>query len=129
MKTLQSIIDATAGPGSSDLQPLVANETYRSAVDAELVVLDAKEQATAAIAAKSDDLTSTVQLFAGAMRGLRGIAKRFPESSAFITEAIKQTQLAMGAVANNPTPAPAVVTAPTPTAAATQPAQPTKPLL
>lgn len=123
MKTLQSIIDATAGPGSSDLQPLIGNEAYRSAVDAELVVLDAKEQATAAIAAKSDDLTSTVQLFAGAMRGLRGIAKRFPESSAFINEAIKQTQLAMGVVANNPTPAP------TPTAAATQPAQPTKPLL
>lgn len=103
--TLQSVI--SKDPNASELAPLTANDTYSTAVNAELASLDAASARADALAAKHEDLTGVVRVFSQAMSGLKSIVKRFPEVSAHIDEAIKKVQLAMGAVQNNPVkPAP-----------------------
>ena len=119
--TVQSLISANAGPAASDLQPLLANDAFCSAANAELKVLDNTAAANAALNAKSEDLVSGIHAFAGAVNSLRGVAKRFPETSTYIAEAVKQVQLAMGVVKGNvpkvvttpPTPIPTPNTTPT----------------
>jgi hypothetical protein len=101
--TLQSII-TSSGTGSGDLAPLAANTTFSNSVNAELAARDAVVLATEARAARTEDLVAGVALFAGAMRSIRAVAKRFPETSKFMDEAAKQTQAAMGAAAYNPQP-------------------------
>src|ERR1700691_1505678 len=101
--TLQSLISAS-GTNSGDLAPLAANTTFERSVNAELAARDAVVVATEARTARSEDLISAVSLFAGAMRSIRAVAKRFPETSKFMDEAAKQTHAAMGAAAYNPQP-------------------------
>jgi hypothetical protein len=103
--TLQSLITAS-GTNSGDLAPLAANTTFERSVNAELAARDAVVVATEARAARSEDLISAVSLFAGAMRSIRAVAKRFPETAKFMDEAAKQVQGAMGAAAYNPQPLP-----------------------
>jgi hypothetical protein len=103
--TLQSII-TSSGTGSGDLAPLAANTTFSNSVNAELAARDAVVLATEARAARTEDLVAGVALFAGAMRSIRAVAKRFPETSKFMDEAAKQVQGAMGAAAYNPQPLP-----------------------
>jgi len=104
--TLQSYINATAGPNAADLSPLVTNDTYRKAVDQELAVREAATTAATAAAAREADLFSGVQPFASAMGAIRTIAKRFPETSKHMDDAAKAVQAAMGVVAYNPQPLP-----------------------
>jgi hypothetical protein len=104
--TLQSYITQVAPSAAADLAPLVANDTYRKAVDAELAVREKASVAAAAEAARTEELHAGVAPFATAMGGIRAVAKRFPEASKFTDEAAKQMQLAMGAVAYNPQPLP-----------------------
>jgi hypothetical protein len=101
--TLSTLISAS-GTGSGDLAPLAANTTFERSVNAELAARDAVVLATEARAARTEDLVAGVSLFAGAMRSIRAVAKRFPETSKFMDEAAKQTQAAMGAAAYNPQP-------------------------
>ena len=112
---LQSYIAQVAGPSTSDLAPLLANETFRRAVDAELAARDASATAAAAVVARGEDLYTGVQPFAAAMGSLRAVAKRFPETSKLIGEAVTLVQQAMGIVAYNPPPLTPVPPAPTPT--------------
>jgi hypothetical protein len=114
--TVQSLVSANAGTSASDLQPLLANDAFCSAANAELKALDNAVAANAALSEKSENLTSAIHTFAGAMGSLRAIAKRFPETSNYVAEAVKQVQLAMGVVKGNvpktnpvPTPVPAPV--------------------
>jgi hypothetical protein len=104
MTTLQSHINSTAGISAADLSPLVANDTYRSAVDRELALREAATVAAAAALAREDELLSATQPFATAMGAIRAIAKRFPETAKFMDEAAKAVQAAMGVVAYNPQP-------------------------
>lgn len=132
MTTLQSYI-ATMGPSSADLQPLVANETYRRAVDAELAAREASAAAAAAVAERTENLYSGVWPFATAMSAIRAVAKQFPETSKHMDDAAKSVQAAMGIVAYNPptlTPAaqlPGTDVKPLPTVTATG-ATPTAPV-
>jgi hypothetical protein len=129
---LQSFIAQVAGPSTSDLAPLLANETYRRAVDAELAARDASATAAAAVVARGEDLYTGVHPFAAAMGSLRAVSKRFPETSKLIDEAVKAVQQAMGIVAYNPPPLTPVPPAPTPTptpvAVAPKPVPPPTPL-
>jgi hypothetical protein len=120
-RTLQSLI-SDSGAGSGDLSPLAANTTFERAVNAELTARDAAATAAEKLAARTDDLASGVATFSGAMRALRAVSKRYPETSKFIDEAVKQVQLSMGAVAYNPQPLPGEKGAP-----ATTPATPATP--
>jgi hypothetical protein len=118
--TLQSHIAAVAGTASGDLQPLLANSTFTTRVNAELALRDDAAEKSAAVNALSDDLASAVQPFASACTALRAIVKRFPETSIPIAEAIKQTQTAMGVLVYNVPPA--STPAPVPTKVTTMPA-------
>jgi hypothetical protein len=104
MTTLQSYINSTTGPAASDLAPLVANETYRRAVDAELSARENAAAAAAAVSDREEHLANGVQPFANAAGALRAVAKRFPETSKHIEDAVHSLQLAMGLVAYNPPP-------------------------
>jgi len=99
--TVQSLVTANAGTSASDLQPLLANDAFCSAANAELAILDRAIAATSALNDKTENLTAGIQTFAGAMGSLRAIAKRFPETSTQIAEAVKQVQSAMGVVKGN----------------------------
>ena len=104
MTTLQSYINSTTGSAASDLAPLVANETYRRAVDAELSARENAAAAAAAVSDREEHLANGVQPFANAAGALRAVAKRFPETSKHIEDAVHSLQLAMGLVAYNPPP-------------------------
>jgi hypothetical protein len=100
---------------------LLANDAFCSAANAELKTLDNAVVANAALSEKSENLVTAIHTFAGAVGSLRAIAKRFPETSTYVAEAVKQVQLAMGVVKGNvpktnpaPTPAPAPSPAPVP---------------
>jgi hypothetical protein len=121
---LQSYIAQVAGPSTSDLAPLLANETYRKAVDTELAARDAAATAAAAVVSRGDDLYTGVQPFAAAMGSLRAVAKRFPETSKLIGEAATLVQQAMGIVAYNPPP---LTPVPTPVVVAPKPVPPPPP--
>jgi hypothetical protein len=99
--TVQSLVTANAGTSASDLQPLLSNDAFCSAANAELAILDRTIAATSALNDKTENLTAGIQTFAGAMGHLRAISKRFPETSTFIAEAVKQVQLAMSVVKGN----------------------------
>jgi hypothetical protein len=118
--TLQSLITAF-GAGSGDLSPLAANTTFERAVNAELSARAAVVVAAENLAATTDDLTSGVAVFSGAMRAIRLVAKRFPETAKFADEAAKQVQLAMGVVAYNPQPVGVVNPTAVPAPAAPEP--------
>jgi hypothetical protein len=119
--TLQSIISTS---GSDDLAPLAANDTFSRQVNVELAARDAATLASEAAVARTEEVSSAVSLFSTATRAIRAVSKRFPETAKFMDEALKQTQLAMGAVSYNPQPLPGE---PVPTPAPTTPA-PAKPL-
>jgi hypothetical protein len=99
---VQSIVSKSTNAG--DLAPLVANDNFRKAADAELVLLDDAATKAQALAAKNEDLQGVVAMFSAAIGSLRAIAKRFPEANVPVAEAIKQVQLAMGLVKDNPAP-------------------------
>jgi hypothetical protein len=101
--TVQSLITAS---GSSDLAPLAANDTFTRIANVELAARDANAAAAEAAVARTEEVSSAVNLFASAMRSVRAVAKRFPETSKFTDEAAKQLSLAMSAVAYNPQPLP-----------------------
>jgi len=103
-QNLQALINDTAGPLSGDLQPLASNDTYRTAVDAELAALDRAANAATLLNAKDENLRATVQLFAGSIRALRAISKQYPEAANYVAEAVRQVQLSMSVVRNNPLP-------------------------
>jgi hypothetical protein len=108
--TVQQLISRDRS--SADLAPLAANDTFSAAANKELATLeDAAERAQAA-AAKNEDLTGVVTTFSSAVTSLRAIHARFPETAAPIAEAIKQTQIAMGMVKDNPVPVKAAVAPP-----------------
>jgi hypothetical protein len=98
--TLQSVIQKD--PNSGDLSPLASNETFTTAVNAELAATEAAAATAQAHADKQEDTISVVRLFSGVMSGLRNVAKRFPEAATHIEEAVKKVQSAMGVVKNNP---------------------------
>jgi hypothetical protein len=112
--TVASLLNANAGISSADLQPLLANDAYCTAANAELARLDNVVAANDALNAASENLVATIHLFSGAVGNLRAIAKRFPETSTYIAEAVRQVQLAMGVVKGN---VPAVVPPAIPTRA------------
>jgi hypothetical protein len=114
-QTVQSLIAAS---GSGDLSALAANDTFTRAANAELAARANAAAATEAALTRTEEVTSAVNLFAGAMRSIRAVAKAFPETAKFMDEAAKQVQSAMGAVAYNPQPLP------TDKPAATPPAKP-----
>jgi hypothetical protein len=98
--TVQSIIGKDANAG--DLTPLSRNDTFTAAANAELATIEDAAERAQVLAAKNENLTGTISTFSTAVGSLRAIGKRFPESAKFIDEAIKQTQLAMGVVKDNP---------------------------
>ena|ERR1700676_1167426 len=119
--TVQSLVSANAGPAAGDLQPLLANDAFCSAANAELKTLDNAVVANAALSEKSENLVTAIHTFAGVVGSLRAIAKRFPETSTYVAEAVKQVQLAMGVVKGNvpktnpaPTPVPSPAPSPVP---------------
>lgn len=99
-------IDQLVPPNTNggDLAPLLANDAYTRAANAELACAHDAAAATAAAMAVDDNYRGVIDAFVKATSGLREIAKRFPEVSKFIDEAIKQVQLAMSACAGNPVP-------------------------
>jgi hypothetical protein len=102
--TLSSHLSRVAPGSSSDLEPLVANETYRRAVDRELASREAAAAAAARVVEFEDSLANGIQPFAAAMSGIRAAARRFPEASTILGEAATLVQRAMGVVAHNPQP-------------------------
>ena len=101
--TLSSLLSQVAPGSSSNLEPLVANETYRRAVDRELASREAAA-AAARVVEFEDSLANGIQPFAAAMSGIRAAARRFPEASTILGEAATLVQRAMGVVAYNPQP-------------------------
>jgi phage portal protein BeeE len=94
-------------PNAADLSALGANDTYSRRVNEELALrADASAKADA-LAAKNEDLLSVVTLFSNAVAATRAVMTRFTEASPYIQEALKQIQLAMGVISDNPVPAPA----------------------
>jgi len=104
--TLSAYVNEVAGKNAGDLQPLVANDTYSRAVNAELTSRAATVTATAAELARHEDVSSGVAAFSTAMGAIRAVAKRFPETAKHMDDAAKSVQLAMGVVAYNPQPLP-----------------------
>lgn len=115
-------------PNVADLTALSSNDAFRTAIDAEFATLaDAADRAQLA-ASKNEDLAGVVALFSSAVGSLRAIAKRFPESVAAITEALRHTQIAMGLVrGNTPATAQAPVAGAQPAARSTVPPPPAPP--
>jgi hypothetical protein len=94
-------------PNAADLSALGANDTYSRRVNEELALrADASAKADA-LAAKNEDLLSVVSMFSNAVSATRAVMTRFTEATPYIQEALKQIQLAMGVITDNPTPVPA----------------------
>ena len=109
--TLQAVVNRH--PNADALGPLVANDTYRRAVDAELALREDASNKAAALASKTEELSGVVSMFASAVALVKLIAVKFPEAEPYIVEAIKQIQLAMAVIKDNPVP-PVPAPGPTP---------------
>jgi hypothetical protein len=105
--TVQSVVASRNQRG--ELQPLLNNAAYVSAVNAELLRLHNAKVAADALAERQEDLISVATIFSTVMGFLNNMLARFPVAAPYIQEAIKQIQLAMGVLEGNvpaPTPAP-----------------------
>jgi hypothetical protein len=125
--TLQSTI--AKDKNSGDLSPLASNPTFSKNAELQFAQQqDAAEKSAIAadkaiaVTEANNDLIYSVGLFSSAVGALKEISMRFPETSVPITEALKQTKIAMGLVhreidylapaAPLYSPAPAVLPAP-----------------
>ena|ERR1700733_1226452 len=112
MATVQELISRDRS--SADLAPLGQNDCFTRAANDEVRILDDAAAKAQAAAAKTESLQSVVSMFSTACSALRAISARFPEASVPIAEAIKQTQLAMALVKDNPPPPVKAVAPPPP---------------
>lgn len=122
--TLQSTI--AKDKNSGDLSPLASNPTFSKNAELQFAQQqDAAEKSAIAadkaiaVTEANNDLIYSVGLFSSAVGALKEISMRFPETSVPITEALKQTKIAMGLVHREGepaaplySPAPAVLPAP-----------------
>lgn len=93
-------------PNAADLSALGANETYSRRVNEELALRADASAKAEALAAKNEDLLSVVSMFSNAITSTRAVMTRFTEATPYIQEALRQIQLAMGVISDNPVPAP-----------------------
>jgi hypothetical protein len=110
--TVQSIVQSRNQRG--ELQPLLNNTAYVTAVNAELARLHAAKVAADALAERQEDLISVATIFSTVMGFLNNMLARFPVAAPYIQEAIKQIQLAMGVLEGNVPPVPAPGPTPAP---------------
>src|ERR1700677_3885655 len=88
-------------PNSSDLSALAANDNFSRSANEELRLRAEAADKSAASLAYQEDLLGVVTMYSTAISAVRAVAVRFPETSQYVNEAVKQIQLSMGFVKNN----------------------------